>query len=150
MFRVEGGCIHRTGIEHNRKLKFSMQTNLTHINTIFKYFLPSVILDIVDVLYLEGKNVLKNRTATVFFYSILVSRPVSLSDRMHYYDLIYQIMTDLSGLSQTWKKLTKLISLDKSQLFQAILNLLSQIEFSVALECSYLYEIYMHYYNVFS
>ena len=58
---------HRTGIEHNRKLKFSMQTNLTHINTIFKYFHASVILDIVDVLYLKGKNVLKNKTATVFF-----------------------------------------------------------------------------------
>ena len=52
-------------------------------------------------------------------------------------------MTDLSGLSQTWKKLTKLISPDKSQLFHAILNLLSQREFSIALECSYLYEIYM-------
>ena len=62
------GCIHRTGIERNRKLKFSMQTHLTHINTIFKYFHASVILDIVDVLYLEGKNVLKNKTATVFFY----------------------------------------------------------------------------------
>ena len=62
-----GGCIHRTGIEHNRKLKFSMQTHLTHINTIFKYFHASVILDIVDVLYLEGKNVLKNKTGTVFF-----------------------------------------------------------------------------------
>ena len=56
--------------------------------------------------------------------------------------VINQIMTDLSGLSQTWKKLTKLIGLDKSQLFQAILNLLTQREFSVALECSYLYEIY--------
>ena len=66
MFRV-GGCIHRTGIERNRKLKFSMKTHLTHINTIFKYFHASVILDIVDVLYLKGENVLKNKTATVFF-----------------------------------------------------------------------------------
>ena len=66
MFRV-GGCIHRTGIERNRKLKFSMQTHLTHINTIFKYFHAPVILDIVDVLYLEGKNVLKNKIATVVF-----------------------------------------------------------------------------------
>ena len=62
-----GMCVHGTGIERNRKLKFSMQTHLTHTNTIFKYFHASVILDIVDVLYLEGKNVLKNKTATVFF-----------------------------------------------------------------------------------
>ena len=62
-----GGCIHRTCIECNRKLKFSMQTHLTHINTIFKYFHAPVILDIVDVLYLEGKNVLKNKIATVVF-----------------------------------------------------------------------------------
>ena len=42
-------------------------------------------------------------------------------------------MTKLAGLSQTWKKLTKLISLDKSQLFQAILNLLARDSFPLPL-----------------
>ena len=42
-------------------------------------------------------------------------------------------MTDLSGLSQTWKKLTKLISPDKSQLFQAIQNLSARESFPLPL-----------------
>ena len=40
-----------SGTEHNRKLKFSRQTYLTHINTIFEYCHASVILGNVDVLY---------------------------------------------------------------------------------------------------
>ena len=48
-----------------------MQSYLTHINIIFEYFQASVIIDNVDVLYLEEGNVyrlvLKNNTATMFF-----------------------------------------------------------------------------------
>ena len=40
--------------EHNRKLKFIMYSHLTHINTIFEYCHASVVLDNVDVLYLEN------------------------------------------------------------------------------------------------
>ena len=35
------------------KLKFSMQTHVTHINTISEYYHASMNLDNVDVLYLE-------------------------------------------------------------------------------------------------
>ena len=37
--------------EHNLKLKFSMETYLTHIITIFEYYHASVILGNVDILY---------------------------------------------------------------------------------------------------
>ena len=67
MFRV-GGDVYIAGIEH-RKLKCIMQTHLTHLNTTLEYFHASVILDNLDVLYLEGQNVfrsvLKNKTSTV-------------------------------------------------------------------------------------
>ena len=46
-----------SGREHSRKLKFSMQSYLTHINIIFEYCQASVIIDNVDVLYLEDRNV---------------------------------------------------------------------------------------------
>ena len=59
-----------SGTEHNCKLKFGMQTHLTHINTIFKYCHASVNLNNVDVLHLEDGNVcnpvLKNKTSTLF------------------------------------------------------------------------------------
>ena len=48
-----------------------MQTYFTHINIIFEYCLASVILENVDVLYLEDRNacrpVLEKNTATMFF-----------------------------------------------------------------------------------
>ena len=51
-----------SGTQQNIKLKFSLLTYLTHINTI---------LDDIDVLYLEDRNehrlLLKNKTATMFF-----------------------------------------------------------------------------------
>ena len=57
--------------EHNSKLKFSMQTYLTLKNIIFKNCNASVILENVDVLYLEEGNtvrpVLKHNTTTMFF-----------------------------------------------------------------------------------
>ena len=57
--------------EHKRKLKFSMQTHLTYINTIFEYCHASVIIANVNVLYSEDgkvyRPVLKNKTATMFF-----------------------------------------------------------------------------------
>ena len=47
-----------SGAKHNnRKLKFSMQTHLTHINTIFRYYPATITLDNADVLYLEDGNV---------------------------------------------------------------------------------------------
>ena len=49
MFCVGG--VYISGTEHNWKLKFSMQTHLTHINNIFDYYLNNV-----DVLYLEDGN----------------------------------------------------------------------------------------------
>ena len=65
------GDVSISGTEHNWKLKFSMQTNLTHINTIFKYCHSSVNLDNVDVLYLEDGNVyrpvLKNKPPNYIF-----------------------------------------------------------------------------------
>ena len=45
------------GTEHNRKLKFNMKTHLTRIHTIFEYCHALVVLDNVDVLYLEDGNV---------------------------------------------------------------------------------------------
>ena len=48
--------IYFSDIEHNAKLNFSLETHLTHINTIFEYCHASVILDNVDVLYLEEEN----------------------------------------------------------------------------------------------
>ena len=53
------GEVYISDTEHrpSRKLKFSMQTYLTHINIIFEYCHASVILDNVDVLYLEDGNV---------------------------------------------------------------------------------------------
>ena len=45
------------GTEHDLELKFSMQTNLTDINTIFEYCHASVNLNNVYVLYLEYGNV---------------------------------------------------------------------------------------------
>ena len=66
--------VYISGAKHNRTLKFSMQTCLTHINIIFElfeYYHASVILDNEDVLYLEDGNVcrpvLKNNTAPMFF-----------------------------------------------------------------------------------
>ena len=65
------GDVYISVTEHNMKLKFSMQTHLTHINTILEYCHASVIIDNADVLYLEDWNghslVLKNKTATIFF-----------------------------------------------------------------------------------
>ena len=61
-----------SGTEHNRKLKFSMQTLLTHVNTITEYCHASVNLDYVDVLYLQDWDVyiyrpfLRNQTTTTF------------------------------------------------------------------------------------
>ena len=54
------GDIYISGTKHNRKLKwkFSMQTHLTHINTIFEYCHASVIIDnVLDVVYLEDENI---------------------------------------------------------------------------------------------
>ena len=63
--------VHISGRTQSRKLKFNMQIYLTHINNIFEYCQASVLLDNVDVLYLEDGNlciqVLKNNTATIFF-----------------------------------------------------------------------------------
>ena len=42
-----------SGTEHNRKLKFSMQTHLRYIKTIFEYCNASENLGNVDVSYLE-------------------------------------------------------------------------------------------------
>ena len=78
MFGGGGGCIYISGIEQNWKVKVSIQTNLTHINTIFEYFHASANSGNVDVLYLEDGNVcrpvLKNKTSTMFFLkkSVLV------------------------------------------------------------------------------
>ena len=64
-----GGCI--SGTEYNRNLKLSMQTHQTHTNTVFEYCHASVILDNINVLYLEDLNeyrsAVKNKTATMFF-----------------------------------------------------------------------------------
>ena len=49
--------VYISGAEHNRKLKFSMQTHHTLINTILEYYRASVNFDNVDVLYLENGNV---------------------------------------------------------------------------------------------
>ena len=60
-----GGCI--PVAEHNGKLKFSMQTHLTHINTILEYCLASVIIDKADVFHCNVHSlVLKNKPATIF------------------------------------------------------------------------------------
>ena len=63
-----GGCICTA---QSRKLKFSMQIYVTHTNIIFEHCHASVILDNVDVLYLEDGNLcrplLKNKTETMFF-----------------------------------------------------------------------------------
>ena len=45
--------------EINWKLKFSIQTSMTHINTIFAYCHASVNLDSVNILYLAYENVLQ-------------------------------------------------------------------------------------------
>ena len=49
------GYVYISGTEHNRKLKLSMQTYLTHINItgISEYCQASLISNNVDVLYLE-------------------------------------------------------------------------------------------------
>ena len=53
-----GGCIYISQIQSIMEyLKFSMQTHLTHINTIFEYCHASMNLDNVIVLYLEIGNV---------------------------------------------------------------------------------------------
>ena len=51
------GDVNISVTEQSRKLKFSMQTCLTHINIIFEYCLTSAILDKVDALHLEYWNV---------------------------------------------------------------------------------------------
>ena len=67
------GDVYFSGTEYSRKLKFSMQTHLKHVNIIFEYSHTEMILNCVDVLYLEDGNgytcrpVLKNNTATMFF-----------------------------------------------------------------------------------
>ena len=65
------GDVNISFTEHNSKLKFSMQTYLTHINIISEYCHALLILDNVGVLYLENWNVcspvLKNNTAAMFF-----------------------------------------------------------------------------------
>ena len=43
--------VHNSGTEHDWKLKFSMHTHLTHINSIFECFHASVILHNVDILH---------------------------------------------------------------------------------------------------
>ena len=53
------GDAYFSGTERNRKLKFSIHTHLTHINTIFEYYHAPVNLDNADVLYLEDVNVHK-------------------------------------------------------------------------------------------
>ena len=58
-----------SGTEH-RKLKFSMQTHLTHMNTILEYCHDSVIIDNADVFYLEDWSVhslILKEKATMFF-----------------------------------------------------------------------------------
>ena len=62
-------CISDT---ESRKLKFSMQTYLTHNYKnygLFEYCHASVILDNVDVLYIEDvcRPLLKNDSTTMFF-----------------------------------------------------------------------------------
>ena len=47
----------RSQVKHTWKLKFSMQTHLTHINTIFEYCHASVNSDNLDILHLEDRNV---------------------------------------------------------------------------------------------
>ena len=64
-----GGDVCNSGTEHNRKLKFSMETHLTQEKHYIYH--ASMSLDNVDVLYLEDWNVyrpvLKNLTANKFF-----------------------------------------------------------------------------------
>ena len=63
--------VYISGTEQKLKLKFSMQTYLTHLNSIFEYYHASVNLDREYVLHLEDENVyrpvLKNKTATMCF-----------------------------------------------------------------------------------
>ena len=47
---LQRGDVNISGTEHLWKLKFGMQTHLTHRNTIFEYSHASVNLDNVDVL----------------------------------------------------------------------------------------------------
>ena len=60
------GDVYISGRDHNWKLKFSLQTQLTHKNTNFEYIHASVELDNVDVSYLEAFSVPKNKSATTF------------------------------------------------------------------------------------
>ena len=64
-----GGGVIISSTEQNMKLKFSLLTYLTHINTTLECYHASVIYD-VDVLYLEDGTVhrllLKNKTAATF------------------------------------------------------------------------------------
>ena len=57
--------------EHNRKLKFSLQTHLTHINTIFEYCYGAVKLDNEDDFHLEDVNV--HKTRSMFF--LILNKP---------------------------------------------------------------------------
>ena len=52
-----GGGAYISDKEHNFKLKFSIQTHVTHMNAIFEYCHALEILNSVDVLYLEDRNV---------------------------------------------------------------------------------------------
>ena len=68
-----GGCtgVSISGTDHKRKLKISIQTYLTHINTIFEYYHASVILGNVNVLYLQDGNVLlQNRRNQTLLYTV--------------------------------------------------------------------------------
>ena len=65
------GNVYISGTEHSKKLKFSTLTYLTNATIIFEYCHASVVLDNVDILYLEDGNVcrpvLKNNTTTMFY-----------------------------------------------------------------------------------
>ena len=85
----EGGCI--SGTEYKRKLKLSMQTHQTHINTVFEYCHASVILDNINVLYLEDLNeyrsAVKNKNRNYVFFLkklFLVSRIFSHDSKFSY------------------------------------------------------------------
>ena len=51
-----GVGVHISGTDHNWKLKFSMQTYLTHINTICKYFSENSL----DLLFFEVRGLVRD------------------------------------------------------------------------------------------
>ena len=74
--------------EHNSQLKFSIQTHVTHINTISEYFHASLVLDSVDVLYLEDGTVYRSR-------SVLKNKPKNISSIRFFVLRFHQIQNSI-------------------------------------------------------